>query len=64
MPRIEIGCNLHEVQDCPRCGRTVFVTGVPAVGFLATCGRRLVNYKECSAAQCVLDDMGSEQQET
>lgn len=52
MPKIEIGDELFEVIDCPQCGRTVMETGKAACGFVANCGRRLVNIKECGTATC------------
>ncbi len=52
MPKVQMGEDLHEVIDCPQCGRTVMETGQAACGFIAKCGRRLVNIAECGTAEC------------
>lgn len=55
MPRIQLDDELYEVIDCPDCGRTVLFKGKAATGFIAPCGRRLVNVKECGMAICPPD---------
>jgi hypothetical protein len=50
MPKVEIDGELSEVIDCPICGRTVLETGRAATGFIAPCGRRLINLAECVTA--------------
>jgi hypothetical protein len=52
MPRIEIAGELREIEDCPHCKRTVLVKSLPATGFIAECGRRLINLKECQNYFC------------
>jgi hypothetical protein len=47
MPKIEIAGVLLEVIDCPICKRTVLKENRGATGFIAPCGRRLVNISEC-----------------
>lgn len=52
MPRIQLHGELHEIEDCPICGVTVFMTVDARLGFLAECGRRLPNLLECRKGSC------------
>lgn len=52
MPRIEVDERLCEIEDCPHCGRTVLVENIAATGWIAACGRRLINLKECGTKRC------------
>lgn len=62
MPRIEIDERLHEIEDCPHCGRTLLVESGAACGFIAPCGRRLLNLQECGIRPCI-DNLEAEMQE-
>jgi hypothetical protein len=56
MPRIQFSAHtdeLYELEDCPLCGRTVFLKSEAGLGYVAACGRRLVNIKECLMRPCV-----------
>lgn len=37
------------VETCSTCGRMVLMVNQPATGFIAPCGRRMVNLSECGA---------------
>ena len=56
MPRIELDDELVEIIDCPECARTVLFENRSATGFIAPCGRRLINIKECGTAICPQDN--------
>lgn len=65
MPRIEIGrdpVELIEIIDCAVCGRTVLKESRPATGFIAPCGRRLINLAErgTAAELCRHDEESSQ----
>ena len=55
MPRVAVGATLVEVANCPYCDRTVYVPAdgqcLIGVGYLAACGRRLVNIAECGSEE-------------
>lgn len=50
--KMQLGETLYEIEECPHCKRTVLAKNVPATGFIAKCGRRLVNLAECGKARC------------
>lgn len=60
MPRIQTSDGTFEIEDCKQCNRTVFKReeGVllAGMGFIANCGRRLVNLNDCRMEPCVNDE--------
>jgi hypothetical protein len=61
MPRVELGGMLHEIEDCPDCNRTVLVNSTPVTGFIARCGKRLLNLSECRDQSCKEERDGEEE---
>ena len=53
VPKIEISGKLFPVEDCPVCDRTVAAKFAIGVGFIAPCGRRLLNLSECGTREGV-----------
>lgn len=47
--RVEGGVIPIASESCPDCARKIMKRPEPATGFLAKCGRRLVDINECSA---------------
>jgi hypothetical protein len=62
MPRIEISGELVAIADCPVCDRTVLCENRLAAGFVAPCGRRLINLSECGKALHLCSDRARERE--
>lgn len=43
---LEAAFQIAHTENCPTCGRTVLAKNIAATGFLALCGRRLVDPSE------------------
>lgn len=44
---VDFGSETLSLVECPHCGVTVLEQSRPATGFLAPCGRRLMNLSQC-----------------
>lgn len=58
MPRIQFSGHtqeLHEIADCEHCGRTIYCDGKTGFGYIAKCGRRLVNLAEFRNEGCPIE---------
>ena len=51
MPKIEVNGELIPVEVCPVCDRTVGAKFATGSGFIAPCGRRLMNLSECGTRE-------------